>query len=186
LTTTGDLSACKSKQTLIQLLTVNRPPLSESPPRSRVSAPRASLRLSRGFQPLERVSTSLEGPSPSSEPPPRSRLPLGPRYLTCSPTGALNALTRSGRTGQRANPHHADPLTPPGNQAPALCGQLAAVRPSWRCACTVRSGRRHFVTLCYPLPSFLHVAPLEKGRRRPRGAYAHRPNARPGQCRDAR
>jgi hypothetical protein len=26
LTTTGDLSACKSKQTLIQLLTVNRPP----------------------------------------------------------------------------------------------------------------------------------------------------------------
>jgi hypothetical protein len=80
-------------------------PSNKSPPRSRVPAPRAGLHLARGFP-------SARGTSPTP------------------PTGALNTVTCHKRPGQRENPHHADPLTPPGNPVSALCGQPAIVRSS--------------------------------------------------------
>jgi hypothetical protein len=90
-------------------------PSGKAPPRLRVGCP------------LGRDSSSLEGCAH-----PR----VGPRFAQGSrgsatpaptpPTGALNALTRRGHPGQRANPRHAAPLTPPGNHIPVLFRQ-----PPW-------------------------------------------------------
>jgi hypothetical protein len=56
-----------------------------------LTPPRVSFRLARGTQTPERVSASLEAA-------------LDPRYRTGSPAGALNALARHERPGQRRIP----------------------------------------------------------------------------------
>jgi hypothetical protein len=84
-----------------------------------------------GRAPHEQISTSLKGPAPLEQV--SASLEAQPRPMTPSlspPIGALNALTHRGRHGQKANPPHAAPLTPLGNQAPALCGQTVTMQPS--------------------------------------------------------
>ena len=132
-----------------------------------------SSRLTRGTQPLERVSASLEATSE-------------PRHHTCSHDRNIKCSGTSRAPGSKANPRHAGPLTQPGNQIPALFDQPALCSHPRRCAGAVRQGRCHSVTLCRLLPYLLHVAPLERGRRHPRKGYGHQFPARLGRRRDAR
>jgi hypothetical protein len=113
---------------------------SKPPLRSRVGRRATNFRLARGFP-------SARGTSPA--PPDRS----------------IDALTRLGRQGQRVNPRHADSLTPPGNPAPALCGQPATVRPSpTLCVCCAEWAASFLNTV---LP-----APVLPPCRAPRGGMA--------------
>jgi hypothetical protein len=93
-------------------------------PSKRISA---SLEVS---SPSRRIFASLEGSSPSSESPSRSRLPLDPRHLTCSPDRSIKCLDMPRAPGSKGNPHHVDLLTPPGKPVSTLYGQPAVVRPS--------------------------------------------------------
>jgi hypothetical protein len=144
------------------------------PPTDRPRYPRAILRLARGPD------------APSGDSPPRSRPPQARDAAPTPPTRTLNALARHGCPGQKANTHHAGPLTPPGNhiptlfRQPALCGHPWHVRELCRKACV------NSVTLCRPLPYGLHAAPLERGRRNPRKRYGRLPRACAGQRRDIR
>jgi hypothetical protein len=66
------------------------------------------------------------------------------------PTRALIAMARRGRSGQKANPRHSGPLTPPGNhilalfRKPTLCGHSRhcvgrPVSTPWHCAAYSRT-----------------------------------------------
>jgi hypothetical protein len=137
----------------------------------RSTPPRVILRLARGPN------------APSGDSPPRSRPPRTHGAAPTPPTRALNALARRGRPGQKANPLHAGPLTPPGNHIPALFRQPALCGHPWHCAgkASVNS-----VTLCHPLPYDPHVVPLEGGRQNTLKRYRRLPRARIGQRRDIR
>jgi hypothetical protein len=135
-------------------------------------APRASSRLARGTHPLTWGSASLE-------------VALDPRHHTYSPDRSIKCSDAWRAPGSKANPRHAGPLTPPGNQIstlfnrPTLCSHLR------HCAGAMREDRCHSVTLCRPLSYLLHVA-LLRGRRHPRKGYDHQLHSRPGWCRDVR
>jgi hypothetical protein len=85
-------------------------PSGEFPPRSRDPAPR---------------SAPLEGSSPSREAPPHLRPPVDLQHHTCFPDRSIKCSDASRVPGSKANPRHADPLTPPGNQIPTLFDQPA-------------------------------------------------------------
>jgi hypothetical protein len=80
--------------------------------------------------PLERTSVSLESQPSRHETSISASLEaaLDPRHRTCSPDWSIKYSGMSRAPGSKANPHHADPLTPPGNHIstlfdrPALCG----------------------------------------------------------------
>jgi hypothetical protein len=81
----------------------------------------------------------------------------------------------------KANPHHAGPLTPPGNHIPVLFDQPALCDHPWPCAGVVREGRCHSMTL-YRLLSYLpHVAPSKvDGKTLERGTVTYSAPARDG------
>jgi hypothetical protein len=97
-------------------------PLGESPPRS------------RGRHPLRRISASLEDSTPprvilrlaqgdgtpSGDSPPRSRAPRAHDARAQSLNQSIKCSDMPWAPGSKANPHHACPLTPPGNHIPAL------------------------------------------------------------------
>jgi hypothetical protein len=115
-------------------------PSSKLPSRSRARRRTTNLRLARGLcapssespparsratRPLEQVSASVEGYAP-----PRASLHLarGLRGFvthghTHSPDRSIKCSDTPWAPGSKANPHHADPLTPPGNRIPALFRQ---------------------------------------------------------------
>jgi hypothetical protein len=125
-------------------------------------APQADLRLARGFNTsrvdfrLAREASALQRISASLEAFPR---PMDPHLLL--PTRALIAPSCRMCCGQKANPRHTDPLTPPGNPTPALCIQAVVVQPSRalykHCTLAMRRGRRHSKALCHLLPPFLYA-----------------------------
>jgi hypothetical protein len=105
-----------------------------------------------GLTPLGQQSASLEGlapprvilrlaqgpGTPSGDSPPRSR-PTRAHDVAPTPlTRALNVVARRGRPGQKVNPHHAGPLTPPGNHVPELFRQPALRGHPWHCTGSVR------------------------------------------------
>jgi hypothetical protein len=126
-------------------------------------APLADLRLVRGPRPFQQVSASLEGFSPSSEFLPRSRPPSTRGASPAPPPGALSALTCRGRPGQKRIPamsiycHNLGIQPRRCSSNPPLCSHPR------RCTSAVQDGWCHSLTLCHPLPSFLHAAPLERG-----------------------
>jgi hypothetical protein len=111
--------------------------------------PRASLRLARGIRTPERVSASLEAV-------------LDPRCRTYSPDQSIKCSGTPQALGSKANPRHADPLTPPENHIPTLFDQPALCDHPRRCAGAVREGRCHSVTLYRPLSYCLHVTPSKE------------------------
>jgi hypothetical protein len=125
-------------------------PSGELPPRSRArcyttkSSPR-----SRAGRPLGRTSASLEA-APSSQPP----RPLPDQSIKCSGT------TRAPES--KANPHHAGPLTPPGNHIPALFRQPSPCGHPWHCRGAVPEGR---CQICDTVPPTL-VRPACHTRRK--------------------
>jgi hypothetical protein len=116
-------------------------PSDESPPRSRAG------------RPIGRVSASLEGWTPHRA---SLRLARGHPELKAPaptpPTRALNALTRRGRSGQKANHRHIGPLSPPGNRIPALFRQPSPCGHPRRCRRTVREGRCKLHDTVTPTP----------------------------------
>jgi hypothetical protein len=105
-----------------------------------LTPPRAILRLARGPS------------TPSGDSPPHSRPPRARDATPTPPTRALNALAYHGRPGQKANPHHAGLLTPPGNHIPALFCQPALCDHPWHCAGAVREGWCQFRDTMSPTP----------------------------------
>jgi hypothetical protein len=145
-----------------------------------LSAPRANLCLARGAGAAPRNPRLARGLcTPSGESPSRSRDPAprvnyasleatsDPRHHTYSPDRGIECSDASRAPGSKVNPYHAGPLTPPGNQIPALFDQPALCGHPRRCAGAVRDGQCHSATLCHPLPYRLHVALLERGQRHP-------------------
>jgi hypothetical protein len=96
-----------------------------------LTPPRASFRLAQGTGPLERVFRLA-----------RSRSRPTPR--TCSPDRSINCSDASRVPRSKVNPHHAGPLTPPGNHIPVLYSHPR------HCAGAVREGRCHSMTLSCP------------------------------------
>jgi hypothetical protein len=166
-------------------------PSGKLPPRSRagrplgrISAslegwtpPRANLRLARGLdapsgespprsragRPLGRISASLEGWMP-----PRANLRLARGLLTLAapapapPTRELNICSDTPLVpGSKANPRHADPLTPPRNRILTLFRQPSPCGHPWHCRRTMREGQCQLRDTAPPTP-------IRPARRTPR------------------
>jgi hypothetical protein len=127
---------------------------SESPPRSRARCP------------LGRISAPLEG-----EVPPRANVCLARGACAHSPDQGIKCSDTTRVPGSKANPRHAGPLTPPGNQIPVLFCQPSLSGHPWHCTGLCSEASVNSVTLCRPLPYDLRAAPLEGGRRNPRKWY---------------
>jgi hypothetical protein len=127
----------------------------KSPPRSRVSTPRVDLRLTRGSRPsTQGISTTP--PDQGIKCPVTSR---APRARAESPP------CRFSDTEQESVPGPVQPYRP----CATFLGTIRALCK--HCSLAVRRGRGHSQVLCYPLPSFLPTAPLERARRHPRKVY---------------
>jgi hypothetical protein len=106
-----------------------------------------------------------------SLPPLVRRIGPSPGRRACSPDQSIKCSGASRAPGSRANPHHAGPLTPPGNPAPALFRQPPALCGHLR-HCTTLCGEAsvNSVIMCHPPPYGRRAAPskedggtLEKG-----------------------
>jgi hypothetical protein len=141
-------------------------PSSETPP------------LSRDGRPLGQNSASLEGCTrprvgfrlarglcaPSGGFPPRSRPSRVRRSRTHSADRSIKCSNMTWAPRSKVNPHHADPLTPPGNHIPTMFHHPR------HCTTLCGKARVSSVTLCRPLlydpyatPSKEYGKTLEKG-----------------------
>jgi hypothetical protein len=165
-----------------------RRPSGETPLRSRGPAPyHQNSAHPRAGRPLGRNSASLEGwtppraklrlarglCAPSIESPPRSRL----SQVLCSRTNSSGRSIKCSDTtwtpGSKANPHHAGPLTPPGNHISALFRQPSRWDHTYHYTVLCGKASISSVTLCCPLSYGLHTAPSkEDGRTLEKGTNA--------------
>jgi hypothetical protein len=119
-----------------------------------LDTPRANLRLARGPGAAPRnlrLARELDTPSGEFLHRSRARLPLrrvpvsleaalDPWNRTCSPDRSIKCSGMSQEPGSKANHHRVGPLTPPGNQIPALFDQPVVCIHPQRCAGVVREG----------------------------------------------
>jgi hypothetical protein len=160
LTTTGDLSACKSQTNFDT--TINRqqritPRTDHYPKTNKVHIPKASVAHKTSIpgtpranlRPARGASTALRNSPPRSRAlapqtsfhhARRSRLlerasasleaSLRPRRPAYSPDRGIKCTNTPRPPGSKANPHHADLMSQPWNRIPAPFEQPAAVQPS--------------------------------------------------------
>jgi hypothetical protein len=125
--------------------------------------PRANFRLARGPGTAPRNLRLARGlDAPSGESPPRSRTPRAHDPRTHSPDRSIKCTGTTREPGSKANPRHADPLTPPGNHIPALFRQPSPCGHPWHCRGVVREGRCQLRDTVSPTP----VRPARRSRRK--------------------
>jgi hypothetical protein len=124
--------------------------------------PRAGLRFARGLC------------APSGGSPLRSGVSRVRRPRAHFPDWSIKCFDMPRAPGSKENPHHAGPLTPPGNHIPPLFRQPSLQGRPCHCAALCGKASVNSVTLCRPLPYSPYTAPSkEDGGTLERGTDAY-------------